>query len=432
MAETAQWTILVFLNAKNDLEQFSFPNFAQMASIGSTPQVNIVVEFGRPQRHYSNDFGSWSKTLRFHVKKGMLPLESNAIEDLGSVNMGDGAALGEFVNWGRTRFPAKRYMLVVWNHGQGWRARSATRIRGDSEAVAKYVAMRSELRREAASGGPEPIGIADDARVHGGIRYVSNDDDTGDKLYNREIQDTLLAVLKGERLDIVAFDACLMAMVETAYALRNVADVMVGSEELEPGSGWNYERWLRPLVDARGEVDAAQLGKLIVKGFEDEFGDYDQTTQSAISLDKVQDLAASISAFAQTAIPLSNAANIGAFRNARAACANYAPGYGLHSIDLGRYMEQVSQSGLDATLRKRADDVISRLRAAVIANYASATRKGKFGSNGLAIYFPHAGFAYAADRDAEGYAPNNQRFPVEFVQKEKWADFLHGYWRLVP
>ena len=51
----------------------------------------------------------------------MEPLPANAVEDLGEVNMGDGKALGDFITWGIQQYPAKRYMLVIWDHGQGWR-----------------------------------------------------------------------------------------------------------------------------------------------------------------------------------------------------------------------------------------------------------------------------------------------------------------------
>src|SRR5262245_36914387 len=89
MSTTSEWTILLFLNAKNNLEPFAFPNFEQIASIGSTPEVQIAVEFGRPRSHYANDYGGWSKTLRFHVTRGQKPVESAAVADLGHINMGD-------------------------------------------------------------------------------------------------------------------------------------------------------------------------------------------------------------------------------------------------------------------------------------------------------------------------------------------------------
>src|SRR5664279_4839867 len=101
MGEPAEWTVLVFLNAKNNLEPFAFPNFAQMAASGSTPEVNLVVEMGRPSSHYSQLFGPWSKVLRFAVKQGQEPTEANAVADLGAANMGDPQTLADFVTWGR-------------------------------------------------------------------------------------------------------------------------------------------------------------------------------------------------------------------------------------------------------------------------------------------------------------------------------------------
>jgi hypothetical protein len=76
MTTKSAWTVLVFLNAKNDLERFAFPNFEQMASIGSTPEVNLVVEMGRPKHHFTTSHGAWSKTLRFEIKKGTAPQQN--------------------------------------------------------------------------------------------------------------------------------------------------------------------------------------------------------------------------------------------------------------------------------------------------------------------------------------------------------------------
>src|SRR3954447_22487431 len=116
---------MVFLNAKNNLEQFSFVNFDQMARVGSTDDVNVLVEFGRPQAHYVNFYGGWSQTLRYRVTQGLEPTQANAVEALGSVNMGDGEVVADFVRWARREYPAKRSMLIFWDHGQGWRLRSA-------------------------------------------------------------------------------------------------------------------------------------------------------------------------------------------------------------------------------------------------------------------------------------------------------------------
>src|SRR3954454_14196756 len=145
----AEWTVMVFLNAKNNLEQFSFLNFDQMAQVGSTDKVNVLVEFGRPQHHYVNYYGGWSQTLRFRDTKGLQPTVAQAVRQLGAVNMGDGAALADFVRWARHEYPAKRTMLILWDHGQGWRLRSALSLRGPEPERAQ-LAERRRAAREAA------------------------------------------------------------------------------------------------------------------------------------------------------------------------------------------------------------------------------------------------------------------------------------------
>jgi hypothetical protein len=426
----AEWTIMVFLNAKNNLEPFSFPNFEQMASVGSTDRVHVLVEFGRPQHHYSSQFGAWTKTLRFRVTKGMTPTEANALEDLGQVNMGDGGSLADFVRWSREKFPARREMLVIWDHGQGWRLRAATAVRAVERD--RYLAVRRSLRAEAPAQRGGLAGPPDDMRIHGGVRYVSVDDDTGDKLYNRKIQNALTPLAKSRPLDIVAFDACLMAMLETGYALRNVASMLVGSEELEPGAGWNYERWLTPLVHDPSDFDAAKLGRAIVTAYHDEYKDSDDTTMSSVALAKAPALAKALTTFAARA-RAKLSAQLKVLKNARGGCANYAPGYGLHSIDLARFLDLVKDSaGVDAGLRTAAGAARAALKAAVLGNYAAASRRGKYGSAGVAIYFPASKVAFDTDPDHEGYVSGNTHYPVEFVQREGWAKFLHAYLAKVP
>src|SRR5260370_280022 len=48
----------------------------------------------------------------------------------------------------------------------------------------------------------------------------------------------------GRKLDVVGFDACLMANTEVAHQLKDEADFLVGSQEVEGGAGWPYNRVL--------------------------------------------------------------------------------------------------------------------------------------------------------------------------------------------
>ncbi len=426
-ATAAEWNILVFLNAKNNLEPFSFVNFEQMAKVGSTSQVNVLVEFGRPQRHYVDDYGAWSKTFRFRVEKGMEPTEGAALEDLGTVNMGDGQALADFVTWAKAAYPAKRTMLVIWDHGQGWRRQQRITMRLQPNELTQIVKIRESARGRLGDlmGSMQPI--PDDTRLHGAFRYVSHDEDTGDKLYNREIQDALGSLAQSAQIDVIGFDACLMSMLETAYALRDHGAVMVGSEELEPADGWSYENFLGPLTSDPAGIDAAGLGALIVDGYRKYYGDRDATTLSAVDLAKSAKLANALSQFATTATGNLDG-HLPVLKLARDACENYAPGYGLNSIDLGRFLDEVKAApGVQATLARRASTAKAALKDMVIDNYASTLRQGSFGSQGLAIYFPRSRLEFENDPDHDAYSAGNTNYPVEFVDKQKWSKFLHAY-----
>ena len=357
----------------------------------------------------------------------MKPTEDAAIEDLGAVNMGDGAALADFVTWSTTNYPAKRTMLAIWDHGQGWRKKQVLNMRLDSRELKRMVRIRESARArlDGGLGSLEPI--PDDTRLHGAVRYVSHDEDTGNKLYNREIQDTLAGLVKVATIDVIGFDACLMSMLETAYALRDSGSVMVSSEELEPGDGWSYDNFLQPLVADPAGTDAAGLGSLMVEAYRKYYGDRDATTLSAIDLTKAAALADAVSRFATTAIPNLDT-HMPAITRARNACENYAPGYGLNSIDLGRFLDQVTKApGVDNTLAKKASTAKAALEDLVIANYASTSRQGAFGSEGLAIYFPKSQLEFNNDADHDAYQPGNTHYPVEFVDKQKWSNFMHSY-----
>jgi hypothetical protein len=234
-AQNADWTVMVFMNAKNNLECFALLNFAQIAAVGSTDKVNVLVDFGRPRSHMAcpNPPPKWSGILRFRVKAGMKPTEPNAIRGFKrtagpQADMGNRQTLSKFIHWSMQHYPAQHYMLVVWNHGQGWRLQ----LRNSRSAGAKVVAG---------------LGTGWRPPIRGGVRSVSFDDDSGHHLFNSDIS-TALRENISMPIDIIGFDACLMAMLETGYQMKDLAHHLIGSEELEPGTGWNYTTLLESLT----------------------------------------------------------------------------------------------------------------------------------------------------------------------------------------
>ena len=119
-----EWTVLIYMNGANDLETYGLLNTNQLEQSGSTEDINFVVQYKRFAGRYDNSDGDWGDTRRFYVDRANDPtqIESALISQHNGVDMGEKSRLSEFVQWGVTTFPARRYCLVLWNHGAGWRS----------------------------------------------------------------------------------------------------------------------------------------------------------------------------------------------------------------------------------------------------------------------------------------------------------------------
>ncbi|MEK7812948.1 MAG: S8 family serine peptidase, partial [Candidatus Desantisbacteria bacterium] len=196
LKQVKPWTFMVYLDGDNDLEDAAIDDFLEMAKVGSTDKINIVVQFDRIPG-YNSDHGDWTGTKMFYITKDMTPIPGSATMDIGEANMGNPQTLIDFVKWVKLGYPAEHYALVLWNHGGGWRNKQ------------KGVSTKD----------------------------ICIDDTDGDVLYMKEVSSALASV---SPIDLIGFDACLMAMIEVAYQIKDFGDVMVGSEGNEPNDGWPY------------------------------------------------------------------------------------------------------------------------------------------------------------------------------------------------
>ncbi len=234
-----EWTIMVFVNGKNNLEEYALKDMNEMEMIGSSDQVNIVTEVGRISGYDSSD-GDWKTARRYLIKKdaNTNKITSPVVQELGKVDMGDYKHLADFANWAKTTYPAKKYMLIVWNHGAGW--------------------IKSR-------------GLGD--------KGISYDDETGNHIDTPQLGLALKAMGK---IDVYGSDACLMQMPEVDYEIKDYVDYIVGSEETEPGDGYTYNLLLGPLV-AKPTMGAEELGKLAVNAYSDHYQSIGEgSTQSLV------------------------------------------------------------------------------------------------------------------------------------------------------
>ncbi|WP_063680011.1 clostripain-related cysteine peptidase [Bradyrhizobium neotropicale] len=421
---TAEWTIMVFMNAKNNLEADAIATFRDIASVDSTAKVNLVVEMGRPQRHYTSEAEAWSGVLRFLVKKGQKPIPSAAVADLrnssGVSDLGSRRALDDFVNWSVDKFPAKKYMLVIWNHGQGWRFQVADQSK-------KRIAIPEQL-----GGQPRSATLAaasESVPKVGGYRAVSFDEETRSFLYISDVQESVgsLAQKLNRKLDVIGFDAGMMAMIETAYAFRGSSTLMIASEESEPAAGWNYAAALTPLV-ANPAISPLELTNQIVASYKDRYGDFHMTTLSVIDLTTIDAAAAAISALADEIGKVLEAERI-RIEIARSKLIPYGAGI-FTSIDLVAFLENyIIAATSNPNTRSYAQFALDATKRTVLTNYASAFSAWNTGSRGIAIYFPASRYDFDDDFYKQGYVKENKDHVIDFVARERWADFLQCYFR---
>jgi hypothetical protein len=260
-------------------------------------------------------------------------------------------------------------------------------------------------------------------------RAISQDSDTGSIIYNADVRTSLTNSFKNE-LKLVGFDACLMGMLETAYELKDVTPVVVASEELEPGHGWNYTTLAHAITTAPVSDEFA-FAAMIVASYRDNYRDIDEaTTLSAVRTEKVTAVATELSSLSGmmladrlTLFPL--------IQNARSQRRAYNDPGNPVSIDLIGFLNafetelQNKAPGSPALAQTRKTRAATQ--AAIAESYASSSRSEPFGSYGLAVYFPISKRAFYRDPWSDGYVRGNAYKPIAFVDKERWSEFLAAY-----
>lgn len=342
-----KWTLLVFLAADNDLGQFAIRTLHAMEHIGSTNDVNVVVQVAL----YGD--GAKGKSLRGQVVanpnwKPYTMAYTSPLIDIGDTNTGDPSVLTDFAVWAVEHFPAEQYGLVIWGHGSGWKedfiyqvaqqttsepvvkamraAKFADRYadhlrriifrRTAEEIVSNFInftlmpEVNSHIRLRAQASGLAIAAVrADQPSIDAAVsaildRAIALDQTHHDSLDSLELKKALsdaIAKLSASQrkrfvFDLVGFDACLMAGIEVIYQCRETCGVIVGSEDIEPGIGWNYDAVIQFLCTSSGVATASDLGVNIVKDYIDGLSDYRirLVTQSCLRLSQVSDIVSNL------------------------------------------------------------------------------------------------------------------------------------------
>jgi hypothetical protein len=417
-SDLPEWTFMVYLDADNNLEGAGLEDMNEMETYGSNEDINIIVQMDRIE-DYSQDDGDWRDCRRFYVEKDTDPnrITSPELDILGEVNMGDPEVLIDFVTWATSEYPAKKYALVLWNHGGAFRG-----ICWDDTVP------------ELGPGEADTINMTE-------LNYAAKE------IYKR---------IGNQKIDLWGFDACLMAQVAVMYELKDFAEVGVGSGYNEPGEGWPYEKIMSNL-HREPEMDERELGRVIVHEYiysyndrKDDPEDYPMVTQAAFDLTKMDELASILDEFSAELAsrgPLGSLEYLLQIYQARKNCNSYdmanvfiydLTGYPLYDvIDFTKYLEQYILSAFPRN--SLILDLCEKVRKTIYDEnnpdesfmFYSEADQWHPDANGLSMYFPNK------DEDSLSLTqlPTNYLVSYEetsYAKEHIWDNFLHAYYGIDP
>lgn len=377
-----KWTVLVYINGANDLETYGVLNLNQLEKIGSTADVNIVVQFKRIGGRYDNSNGDWSDTRRFYVRRDSEEsvLNSQLLSQKNNVDMGSSNTLQEFINWGVEAFPAEHYNLVIWNHGAGWRS------------------VKTRAQRP-------PV-----------TRGVSYDDTTNNHIDTIELPGAIVHP-EGKKWDLLTVDCSLMQMIEVLYEWRNTADYIVGSEESPPGEGYAYDLTIGKLV-GNPTMDGRTLGINYAEDTATRFANQYGITQSLVETAKIAPVVSALNDLGGTLTSLK--ASFGAdISLARDDSQSYEY---PENKDLLHFLDRLDIRVNDAGLKQKTAAVRAAAKAAIVRNVT--TKQFTPNSQGIAAFLPTPSRYKAIDiEQANGFG---QRYSLLKLAQDagNWQAFL--------
>lgn len=340
-----EWTIYWYL-CGSDLESnycAATNDLAELMEVELPETIKVIIQTGGASI-WQNELISADTIGRYVYDNEGLKL----IEELPSANMGDAETLKDFLRFGKENYPAKHIAVVFWNHGGG-------SVSG--AAFDELYAMDSLSLTE---------------------MYQAFSEVYGENPNNPPV-------------DIVGFDTCLMATIDTVYTFSGIVKYLVASQEVEPGNGWLYSGWIGDLAKMP-TMEPLDLSEVICDSYVEGcklVGTEDNITLSVTDLSKVSNLISAYDNFGKEALAL--AMENPAFFARFSKIANTVENYGGNTREQG----YTNMTDLGSLALKCSDLVPESYEALYEALSDCVVYKvnGKYrsDSNGLSCYYSYSG-----------------------------------------
>lgn len=397
---------MIYLAGDNNLSTAGDTDIEEMRTVGSSDDVNIVAEFDN-----AGDLG----TKRYHIQKDGV---GEDVESLGETDAGDPKVLLDFIKWAKENYPANRYALVLWNHGNGWEPLEIERIASSVDAIdfsIREIGARAPLRKVFFRTTLEKIYGLDLS-----IRAICTDDGTGHSLDTIELGNVLTKTkdILDQEIDLLGMDACLMSNLEVAYQAKPFVNYIVASEENEPNDGWPYHAVVRELVN-NPDLPTSELTKKIVTEYVKSYVDRGYTgpvTQSALDLSKIEEVTEPLDKLSSE---LSSEMATAKYEIGNAQADTPANFYYGTLWDIANVSRELETKTTSTEIKEVASLVYKALHPSnkefVIAEAHNGAKVE--GCGGVSIYLPPRSYR----RLSQYYCD------LEFAKEHQWYDMLKNY-----
>lgn len=364
-AAKKDYTIMIYMVGSNLESESSLASqdLLEILESGINPQrCNVVI--------YTGGANSWALNIQSNVNTVLNINATGSDFDIiattqSAANMGDPYTLSDFLNYAYNNFPADRYSLICWDHGGG-----------------------------------SLLGFGSDELY------------SHDSLSLTEMEYALnSSPFASKKLEFLGFDACLMATMEAAEMSEEYANYLIASEELEPGSGWNYQAFNK----FNSTYDTKTIANEIINKYAESFSGFSGVQYSLSCMDlSLYD--ATVSKMDGLFSKLASGTQSGDYSNiakSRNKSYRFAASGGYDMVDLASFCNQLSSN-----YKNEASALLNQLNQFIVSNKANIKE-----ASGVSVYFPYDNKdLYLSAENAWG-----KNFFTDLCDSKGYCDFISAF-----
>ena len=407
-------TVMFYMNGDNDLTDEVLSAVDRIETVGSSNQFNIIALVDGHPSGISRFGEKWAGTHLVHITSDNQPhqIHSVVLADWGEQDLGHPDTLKRFVRESIGLFPAETYLFCAFAHGKG---------------VIDTGNLTCNPREK--------------------TLCISSDATSQSIMPLNDFEKALKAGLNGQRFSSIVLFSCLSSMVEIAYALSDVTDFLIASEDEirlvnEPPGTHQLRgipfKYLLTQLKKNPSLSGIELGQLIINRYVEPY-DHEVSTFSArgqkgyyrypaslalIDCRSLDGLVTALSDLAEQMImelirPESVLQTLNSLQRTLDRSQTFKSFLNLEYYDLLNWLNEMVYLSTSEDIRSKSIKCINKLKDDVI-KYERHT--SDVASNGMSIYFNH----YLVPENI--YTAHQAMYrQTRFSQHTLWDDMIDTY-----